>query len=294
MKNVRKLYEKITRERWEIGFVDGGLTAVMKQESLHVHWLKHDYKDRWFADPFILEVTRSEILVLVEEYRYEYPKGRIALLVVDRQTFKLKSMDIVLEIGTHLSFPAIWRVKNKVYVYPESWRSGELMLYEFKGRFGKMIPKRVLCKEPMADAIMTDLFGRRQLFSVQQHDQLRIYDLNATTGLFELAYVKPFERSTARNAGDFFEFEGKVYRPAQVCEDWYGEAVEIQEVIWDKDDNFCFVPHKTLYSCHPSLDSGLHTLNSFKGVAVVDVHGWNNALMVKSINALKKVLLKKR
>lgn len=289
MKNVRKLYKKITRDRWEIGFVKGGLASVMGNEPLRIHWLKHHYKDRWFADPFILDVTKSEILLLAEEFRYETAKGRIALLVVDKRTCELKTLDIVLELDTHLSFPAIWREDGHVYVYPESWNSGELSLYEYKGRYRGLVLKKVICKEPMADAIMTDIFGRRQLFSVSENDKLRIYDFNAATSLFELSYVKPFGKATARNAGDFFEFKGKVYRPAQVCKERYGEAVEIQEVVWDSDENFCFIPVKTLYSSHISLDTGMHTLNSFKGMVVVDVHGWNNALTVKSIDALKKI-----
>lgn len=291
MRSVRRLYEKLTRDRWEIGFVEGGIASVMGDEPFCVHGLKHDYKDRWFADPFILDVTESEILVLVEEFRYECPKGRIALLVVDKSTYKLKTLNIVLELDTHLSFPAIWRGDGRVYVYPESWCSGELRAYEFQGQHCDVETKRVLCKEPMADAVMTDLFGGRKLFSVQENDKLRIYDYNRNTGLFELSYVKPFGKATARNAGDFFVFEDKVYRPAQVCTERYGEAVEIQEVVWDEDENFCFVPYKTLYSGHPSLKTGMHTLNSFKGVAVVDVHGWNNALTVKTIHALKKLLL---
>ena len=288
MKNVRKLYDRMTRDRWEIGFVEGGLSSVMENSHLSIHWLKHNYKDRWFADPFILDVTESEIYVLAEEYRYETTKGRIALLVVDKRTYELKTLDIVLELDTHLSFPAIWRENGHVYVYPESWHSGELSLYEYKGRCRGLAFKKVLCNESMADAVMTDLFGKRQLFSVWENDKLRVYDFNPTTGLFELSYVKPFGKATARCAGDFYRYKGKVYRPAQVCVERYGEAVEIQEVVWDDEGNLCFVPLKTLYSSHPSLNTGMHTLNSFKGMAVVDVHGWRHPLTVKSFKALKK------
>ena len=217
MKTVRKLYDKITRDRWEIGFVDGGLPSVMGNEPLVVHWLKHDYKDRWFADPFVLDVTETEILVLVEEYRYERGNGRIALLSIDKTSFELKKLDVVLELDTHLSFPAIWRENGRVYVYPESWKTGELCVYEFDGKCCDLSSKQVICQESMADAVMTDLFGKRMLFSVQENDKLRIYDFNADTSLFELSYVKPFGKATARNAGDFFAFDGKVYRPAQVC-----------------------------------------------------------------------------
>ena len=289
MKNVKKIYERIVRDRWEIGFVEGGLDAVMGQESLKVNWLKHGFTDRWFADPFVLDVTEEAIQVLVEEFDYQSEKGRIALLEVNRQTFGLQSRHIVLELDTHLSFPAIWRENGRVFVYPESWQSGALCLYELKDYHCDVEKKIVLCEEPMADAIMTDRFGKRLLFSVRENDKLRVYHFNALTNRFELSFEKPFGIATARNGGDFFEYKGEVYRAAQVCIHHYGEALEIQQVVCDDKENFCFVPRKTLYSSHATLDYGMHTLNSFKGVVAIDVHGWNNALTVKSINALKKI-----
>lgn len=291
MTNVRKLYEKITRDRWEIGFVEGGIDAVMGPDPMRVNWLRHDYHDRWFADPFILDVTETEILVLVEEYRYKTRKGRITLLTVNRSTYELKSMRIVLEEDTHLSFPAICRSDGRVFVYPESWQSGSLSCYEFKDGVCDLSSRKTICEEAMADAIMTSRFGKKQLFSVCENDRLRIYDYDDVKERYVLSYEKPFGKATARNAGDFFEYKGKVYRPAQVCVERYGEAVEIQQVLWDEKENFCFVPYKTLYSSHSSLDSGMHTLNFFKGMAVIDVHGWNNALTVKCIMALKKSFL---
>ena len=287
-----RIIDKIKRDRWEIGFVEGGLEAVMGQAPIKVNWLLHGFKDRWFADPFILDVTDSEILVLVEEYRYETGKGRIALLVVDKQSFVLRSHEIVLEETTHLSFPAIWRENGKVFVYPESWKSGTLSWYEFRDRSCSLTSKQVICEEAIADAIMTERFGKRQLFSVKENDKLRVYNFDAETQRFVLSFEKPFGKATARNAGDFFEFKGEVYRPAQVCVNRYGKAVEIQKVIWDAYDNFCFLPYKTLYSNHASLDVGMHTLNCYKGVVVIDVRGWNNALIVKSMIAMKKMLFR--
>lgn len=290
MNKVKKLYKQITRDRWEIGFVEGGLTAVMTKETLQIHWLQHRFRDRWFADPFVLEVTDDEIQLLVEEFRYEHPKGRIALLTVDRHSWELKSLRVILELDTHLSFPAIWRENGRVYLYPENWLSGRLSLYELEDQRCDPGLGMVLCNESMADAIMTERFGKPLLFSVKDNDKLRVYHLDDDTGLFVLSYEKPFGIATARNAGDFFDYDGKVYRPAQVCVHCYGEAVEIQQVVWDENENFCFIPHKTLYSSHPKLNSGLHTLNSYKGVTVIDVHGWNKPLTVKTIIAIKKLL----
>ena len=282
------IIDRITRDRWEVGFVEGGLDAVMGDAPFRVQWLKHPYRDRWFADPFLLDVTDSEILVLVEEFRYATGKGRIALLTIDKQTYVLKSLSIVLELQTHISFPAIWRKDGRVFVYPESWASGRLSVYEYKNGYCDAEAGVVVCEESMADAIITRRFGKMQLFSVKENDKLRIYNYDTDKERFELSVEKPFGKATARNAGDFFEYEGEVYRPAQVCVSRYGEAIEIQKVVWDEDDNFCFIPHKTLYSNHASLDIGMHTLNCYKGMAVIDVRGWNNALVVKSLLAMKK------
>ena len=284
-----RILERIKRDRWEIGFVEGGLSAVMGKDPLKIQWLKHPYRDRWFADPFVLDVTDSEISILAEEFRYETRKGRIALLVVDRQNYVLKSMSIALETATHLSFPEIWREDGRVYVCPESWQSGELSLYELKGERCDVGARLVICEESMADAVLTKRFGKLQLFSVKANDKLRIYNFDAETERFVMSYEKPFGKATARNAGDFFEYEGQVYRPAQVCIDRYGEAVEIQKVVWDGNDNFCFVPYKTLYSSHASLKTGMHTLNCFKGVVVIDVRGWKHPRTVRSLMALKKM-----
>ena len=95
-----KLYKTVVRDRWEIGFVEGGLDTVMGNAPINVNWLKHKYKDRWFADPFILDVTESEIVVLAEEYQYKTNKGRIAELIVDKQSYALKELHIILELDS--------------------------------------------------------------------------------------------------------------------------------------------------------------------------------------------------
>ena len=50
-------------DMWNIGFVTEDIADVVKSDKLHIHWLKHNYTDRWFADPFLLEVTEKQIIV---------------------------------------------------------------------------------------------------------------------------------------------------------------------------------------------------------------------------------------
>ena len=93
------------------------MESVIEGNRIHVNWLRHNYRDRWFADPFILDVTGSELVVLVEEWYDPIERGRISKLVIDRTTFKLKDLKVMLDDGTHLSFPAIERDGEYIYIY---------------------------------------------------------------------------------------------------------------------------------------------------------------------------------
>ena len=53
---------------WDIGFIEEGLADTLTNHNPKIHWVKKQFKDRWFADPFILDVTDSDIIVLAEEY----------------------------------------------------------------------------------------------------------------------------------------------------------------------------------------------------------------------------------
>lgn len=82
---------------WNIGFVEDKVQCVIRNDLQNIHWMKHQYSDRWFADPFILNVDEENIILLVEEFCYSFNKGRIAKLVVSRKDYILKEMKIVLE-----------------------------------------------------------------------------------------------------------------------------------------------------------------------------------------------------
>lgn len=66
-----------------------------------------------------------------------------------------------------------------------------------------------------------------------------------------------FSECIARNAGDFFECGGKVYRPAQECNRWYGNSLSIQLFEDGEFKEVRRIPR-------------MHTLNSYQGVTVVD------------------------
>lgn len=101
---------------WNLGFIEEALVDTLEDKTPKIHWVKKRFKDRWFADPFILDVTDSDIIILAEEYCYDTRKGRIARVVIDRKSYEEKEYDIILELPTHLSFPFILRKDGEVYL----------------------------------------------------------------------------------------------------------------------------------------------------------------------------------
>ena len=131
MNTLIKHIKKFSDERWNIGFFENSLDSIMKGETVRVKWMKHTYRDRWFADPFILDVTDKEIIVLAEEFYKPIYRGRISRLTIDRETLELKQLDIVLQLNTHLSFPFIERENNDIFLYPENGARGGLWRYKY-------------------------------------------------------------------------------------------------------------------------------------------------------------------
>ena len=51
VKIVKGLFHRLTEKEWNIGFILKSPEEILQSDKLDVHWMKHKYKDRWFADP---------------------------------------------------------------------------------------------------------------------------------------------------------------------------------------------------------------------------------------------------
>ena len=158
MKWKEQIIEEIKATKYNIGFVNEPLKSVLDGSSFHINWLKHSYKDRWFADPFILDVNDEEIIVLVEEWYDPIQRGHISRLTVDRKTYELKSTNVVLDDGTHLSFPAIERKGRDVYIHPENSVIGKLENYKYNEKEDRFEKVGLLCNQPLTDSAKLDSF----------------------------------------------------------------------------------------------------------------------------------------
>jgi len=292
MNSIKTIYKHYTNWRWEVGFLDNTLEGIVNGEPLKVHWVNLPSRDRWFADPFILDYNEKEIILLCEEYSDELKKGRIAKLVINRKTYELESWKIIHELPTHLSFPRIIRDGDEIYIHPENSASGNHTLYKYDKKNDCLVEGKIICDEPLTDAIMLEHEGKQLMFSTYEPDPngkiLSLYEKRGEK------YIKideeVFDNNCARMAGDFFKVGDKLYRPAQDCNNGYGKAVIIQEANYGDDGKWSFKDVRRIVSNHPILDWGLHTFNHYNGMAVIDVKGARYPSAYKYIIAIRRAM----
>ena len=282
------ILKKYGADCWAIGFVRGGLQTIMESDNYEVDWVEMP-KDRWYADPFILDVTDKQILLLVEDYAYATKKGIITLLKIDRQSFSIIKRKEILELPTHLSFPNIIRRNGKIFIYPESAQSGKLDVYEYDPLTETVQYCVTICDDVVWDSDITEFFGEPMLFTAAHNDrQLDIYTWDKNRQRFVSKYSLLSEKSNSRLGGKVFEYKGKIYYPAQDCEGGYGVAVDIKEIS-NSNGVFTINTFKKIKSTHPKYTQGLHTINEYKGVVGVDVHGYKYGRIGSAIAKLVRL-----
>lgn len=278
MNVIKYLHNYLIKNKYNIGFVQNDINSILNGDPLNIKWLKHSFRDRWFADPFILEVNNKEITILAEEWYYPINKGRISKLVIDKKDYKLKYIKIVLELDTHLSFPAIERINDNIYIHPENSLSGYHKIYKYNKQKEIFEEHSTLCKLPLTDSICTQLFGSKLMFSTKLPDAngnvLGIYEWDDDQREYKFKEEIILNDNIARMAGNFFTFNGCIYRPAQVCIKSYGDAVSIQQISYN--NQWTIKEIRRLYSPNKKLDLGFHTFNIYDGNIVVDALGYRH------------------
>lgn len=287
----KKIYHKYTDRHWNIGFLENSIDDIVGGKSLRPVWMKHSYKDRWFADPFVLDVDENYIYILAEEYYMPIHRAYIAKLTIEKDTKQLVDTKPILKLETHLSYPAIIRKEGKVFFYPESGKSGKLVLYEYDPITDKVAECQTILNEDVGDATYTTLFGEELLFCTKpplyNDEVLHIY--KKKNGVYIDSEIVTFGDKVARMAGDFFQVNGKIYRPAQDCNKSYGNGLVIQEVTF-KDGKWAFNEIHRYYSPNPDYPLGIHTFNMFKDVMVVDSVGYWHPYLAKLLTGLKHII----
>lgn len=271
---MNSFIQKLSFFHYNIGFFDLETDSLL-QGKADIHWMKHDYKDRFFADPFILSVEEAEIKVLVEEFEYRRWKGNISLLVVNRKDFSLKRKKTLIELKTHLSFPFIMRNGLNVYIIPENSASGRLTAWKYDVVNEAVEKESILTEMPVIDPLVYRCDNKFLLLGSLRgkNENGEIYQWESNEMLTGYKLVQPdaikSDIRSSRRGGDFFRIEGQLYAATQCCEHSYGEALNICKVNGLEKE---LLKETVVATLRPPKEYpyGLHTLNMCNNVCVVD------------------------
>ncbi len=281
-----KFINKFRIGYWNVGVIQKSIDSIMSDEPYEIRWMKHHYKDRFFADPFLYRQDETYYYIFAEELIFTKKKGTIVLLKVNKKTMRLVKREDVIVDQYHLSYPFL----DDGSVVAENYKSGYLSRFMFESNGVK---KTKILDIPVIDPTLVEYQGEKWLFGTTKEQEI---DSNRKLSIFKekngefVPHIKnPVKVSinSARPGGHFFWYKGELYRPAQNCEHLYGEDIQIMRIKQLDEIDFSEEYVKTI-SSH-SLDRynlGLHTFNVYDGCAVVDGFERSVQIMQRIINKL--------
>ncbi|HEX3187387.1 MAG TPA: hypothetical protein VHQ94_21490 [Pyrinomonadaceae bacterium] len=200
-------------------------------------------KDRFWADPFAIKAG-EHYYVFLEEYSYEFAKGHIAVIELNRKGV-VSGPRKVLERDYHLSYPFVFEWNGDYWMIPESAANKTVELYRAKSfPFVWQLEKVLMTDVRAKDATLAEIDGTWWMFvSISEHsipDELYLFSAPSPFGPWTPHRRNPVKSDVrgSRPAGALFEWNGEVYRPAQNSSGRYGYAISINRVTQLDHDHF--------------------------------------------------------
>ena len=270
---------------WNVGVVESSIDDVFNNpNNMKIRWVRHRYRDRYFADPFLCDQDQKYYYVLVEEYIFYEDKGKISRLTIDKKTMKLVHKELILNDNHHLSYPYIF----DDYIIPEGYRSGATYAYK-KINGGESYQRIKLIDNALIDPTLLKYDDRFWIFATTKETPKDAVSKLSIFHSDQFGAFNPHENNpvkidikSARPSGNFFEYQGKLYRPAMDCEKTYGHRIRIMEVKKLSAQDYEEQEVMVLPSKHPSpYNIGLHTFNVYENCIFVDGYGEYYSYLLK-------------
>lgn len=280
-KIILKVWFRLVKQYYCIGFVNStDINLPNAERHNKTKWLHtHNYKDGWFADPFLLRNNGLELEVLAEEFVYKLNRGIISLLKVKKikSEYVLVSSTPILELSTHLSFPNYIEENGKIYVYPENYESGSLFIYEYDNIKKKLINPKKLVAAPLVDSAIVKHEGFYYLFGtindgsgLDTTKKVEVYKAETLLGEYKHIQTISNEKREERGAGAIFKDKhDNIIRPVQCCNKSYGESLKLKQLIFSDKISEIEVLHLLPDKSQP-YSLCLHTFNKLNDIITID------------------------
>ena len=255
-----------------------------------------------YADPFLYANSRDGFLYLF----YEEERFKAKAPICAKRTKDLKhweSLGVVLKEDHHLSYPNVFEHDGDVYMLPETRECNAVILYkaaQFPYKWEKY--KVLINGDKYADSSLFFHEGKWYLFTTAWYGEkngLRVFVADEMTGDYIEHPLSPMTDDIAmsRCGGSVFSYNGKIYRPAQFCSNYYGENLCIYEItgLSQTDYKEHFVT-QMIDKKHCWNPGGGHHFNStiFNGKRVIVMDGivndnWLNNRTRKFFNLINRI-----
>lgn len=288
---LSKYIEKLFFKRWIIGIFRGDIKDLIRSKTFNpdIKWLPIRSSDTFYADPFIVNTENGHIKILLEDFSFEKFYGKIALTTLNTD---LKQIDhkILLDTQQHISYPFIFTENNRTYVMPEAGRSGKLSCYEYDPLKESLKFVQNIIDQPLYDSSILKHGNKYWIFgTLSEVDivkdiitdyKLCVFSSDKLLGPYVPHIGNPVKSGLngARQAGNFIEVDGVLYRPTQNCENQYGESITINKITELNEFNVVEEPYMTIridrrnrhnYGMHT-----IHTINAKDDIIIVDGERW--------------------
>jgi hypothetical protein len=235
LKGVKDALSRVWyKNQWIIQYLptQGLDISLRKATSLHPP------RNAFWADPFGVRHEGRDF-VFFEAYPYATKRGILA--VVEFEKGKWKNYQVILDTPYHLSYPYLFQYNQEWYMLPETGANKKVSIYKCQDFPGKWEHHTDIMKNIVAiDSSIFEWDGKWWLFSTLEDEP----GCAKNEALFLYYADTPFSKdwrlhpdspiytdvSKGRMAGRVFQWQNKLYRPAQDGSLGYGGAVKLFEI----------------------------------------------------------------
>ena len=235
-------------------------------------------KDRFYADPFLLEKDGKTYLFF-EDYRFHEGRALICCTEVAADGSLGEPFE-VLRRPYHLSYPFVFEHESAMYMIPETRENGTVELYRAEEFPRRWALERVLLDGVNAvDATIHHAGNRLWMFVGMSNgkysscDELALFYADSLTGPWQPHPSNPIVSDVrrARSAGALFrDADGRLIRPSQDCARAYGYALAFSEVLVLNEIEYLERPVGRLDPSWVAGNLGTHTYTRGGNFEVID------------------------
>lgn len=282
-------FKKLYFKQWIIGLVFADIRDVIRTKTFNqdVKWLPLDSRTNFYADPFPLRSDSGELSIIFEDFSIDENYGNISLMQLNNNLEPVKQK-ILIDSKSHMSFPFIFRESEKLYIFPESVKKGNVSCYEFDPLKQQLTYVRDIINMPLYDPAILKWKEKYWLFG-SVFENRRVYKLHVFHSENLLGPYVPHQGNPVRSgldgtraAGSFIVVDDVIYRPSQNCAREYGESITINRIVTLDESSFSEESYMTINIDKKNLNEhNIHTIHTFNytdGLIIVDGQRWTFSL----------------